>query len=258
MKVIIGFVFVISSFLNAQTIGVVDFMKVEPENTQAYMEVEKMWKNIHQTRLKKGLIKFWGLYGIMFSGANNEYNYVTVTHYNSMKDFDNSYSNEINQEAFSGKSQREINRMMDKTGPSRTLVRSQPFNLLSRTETLPSEPTSILLVNFMTVEPGGNSDYVDLEREIYKDVHEESVKQGGRSGWSVWGKIGGDLTSRQFVTVDSYSSWDQIDQESNFGDLFKKVHPDKNMEEVSDKTIKSRILEKREIWRLIDSVKPSN
>ena len=258
MKLIIGFIFIISTLLNAQTIAVLDYMKVEPENTQEYMEVEKMWKNIHQTRLKKGLINFWGLYSVMFSGANDEYNYVTVTYYNSMKDFDNSYSDEINQEAFSGKSQRQINIMMEKTVPSRTLVRSQPFNLISRTETPSSEPPSIILVNSMTVKPGGNSNYITLEREIYKDIHEESVKQGGRSGWSVWSKMGGDRTSRQFVTVDAYISWDQMDQESDFGDLFKKVHPDKNMEEVNDKTIKSRLLEKRETWRLIDSVRSSN
>ena len=85
MKLLIGFILIISTFLNAQTIAVVDYMKVEPENTQAYMEVEKMWKNIHQTRLKKGLIKFWGLYSIMFSGANNDYNYVTVTRQSSRK-----------------------------------------------------------------------------------------------------------------------------------------------------------------------------
>ena len=257
MKLLIGFILIISTFLNAQTIAVVDYMKVEPENTEAYLEVEKMWKNIHQTRLDKGLIKFWGLYSVMFSGANEEYNYVTVAYFNSMKDFDNSYSDEINQEAFPGKSLRMIESMMDKTGPSRTLVRSQPFNLISRTETSPSEPPSILLVNYMTVQPGNNNIYVNLERDIYKDIHEESVKQGGRSTWSVWGKIGGDLTSKQFVTVDGFNSWDQMNQENNFAELFKKVHPDKNMEEFSDKTYKSRILEKRETWKLIDSVRPS-
>ena len=32
MKLLIGFILIISTFLNAQTIAVVDYMKVEPEN----------------------------------------------------------------------------------------------------------------------------------------------------------------------------------------------------------------------------------
>ena len=42
-----------STILSAQTIAVVSYMKVEPGNTQEYLEVEKIWKKIHQTRLEK-------------------------------------------------------------------------------------------------------------------------------------------------------------------------------------------------------------
>ena len=66
-----------------------------------------------------------------------------------------------------------------------------------------------------------------MENEIYKPMHEESVKSGSRTGWSLWSKMDGDMTSGQYVTVDSYSSWDQMDQQSPFADLFKKVHPKK-------------------------------
>ncbi|MDP6457455.1 MAG: hypothetical protein QF669_08410, partial [Candidatus Marinimicrobia bacterium] len=64
-----------STILSAQTIAVVSYMKVEPGNTQEYLEVEKIWKKIHQTRLEKGMIKFWGLYSVMYTGTASEYNY---------------------------------------------------------------------------------------------------------------------------------------------------------------------------------------
>ncbi|MDP6967340.1 MAG: hypothetical protein QF551_08730 [Candidatus Marinimicrobia bacterium] len=243
-----------STILSAQTIAVVSYMKVEPGNTQEYLEVEKIWKKIHQTRLEKGMIKFWGLYSVMYTGTASEYNYVTVNHFNNMNELDNSWSDDLVQESFPGKSEAELNKMMARTSPSRDLIRSEPYNLVSYTETEPAEPTKILFINFMTIEQGTNNAYVTMENEIYKPMHEESVKSGSRTGWSLWSKMDGDMTSGQYVTVDSYSSWDQMDQQSPFADLFKKVHPKKRFNKVSEMTNQARLLERRETWELIDSV----
>jgi len=107
----------------------VDYMKVKPGGEQAYLDLEqKIWKPIHQQRVKSGMISSWGLYALVFpGGSNNEYNYGTVNFYKNFADMENPFSNEIFTKALPNMA---LSELASKTYGARDLVRSEVWELI--------------------------------------------------------------------------------------------------------------------------------
>jgi hypothetical protein len=68
----------------------VDFMKVSPGNEGKYVELEqKVWKPLHQARLKAGGGRSWALYAMRFpSGTAMDRNFATINVFDSLQDID--------------------------------------------------------------------------------------------------------------------------------------------------------------------------
>ena len=75
----------------------VDYMKVAPGQDDAYLQVEqKMWKPIHEARVKAGNAVAWYLYRVVSpSGSQVDHNYATVAVYSSFEAMENPYPNEL-------------------------------------------------------------------------------------------------------------------------------------------------------------------
>ena len=65
---------------NQSLVVTVEYMKVAPGQDDAYLQVEqKMWKPIHEARVKAGNALAWYLYRVNSpSGTLVDHNYVTV------------------------------------------------------------------------------------------------------------------------------------------------------------------------------------
>ena len=60
---------------------------------------------------------------------------------------------------------------------------------------------------------GAEDDYVKLE-EFYSEIHKEALKQGLRSGWSVWKRTpqeGDEANQAEYVIFDNFSSTEQME-----------------------------------------------
>ena len=60
---------------------------------------------------------------------------------------------------------------------------------------------------------GAEDDYLKLE-EFYSEIHKEGLKQGLRSGWSVWKrtpKEGDEANAAEYIIFDNYSSQEQME-----------------------------------------------
>jgi hypothetical protein len=81
------------------------------------------------------------------------------------------------------------------------------------------------------------------------------LNSGAKAGWSVWSLYfpGGAGLPYQFVAVDDFADFSQIGK-VDYSDAFNKVHKDKNLDELLERTTKSRILVKSELWESLDSV----
>lgn len=230
--------------------ALVEYMKVKPADVDKYLNLEKtFWKPIQEERVKQKEIKGWRMFAVRYTGTGDEYNFVTATFFDDMSKLEKVYNVDI-EKIHPGN---DNDKAYQETLKSRELVKR---NLLVITSSVNSNvPYKYLQVNFMKVEQGEESAYINVENSIWKPVHEELVKAGLKAGWSVWRVVypGGSDTDYQFIVVDDLSEFSQItmvDYESAFG----KVHSGKNLNVLMEQTNKSRILVSSELWESLDSV----
>ena len=84
---------------------------------------------------------------------------------------------------------------------------------------------SVYLVNFMKANPAKVQEYLKLERETWKPVHQERIRAGQMRSWALYSvqyPYGASL-EYDFVTIDTYASL--ADAERDISAIFAKVHP---------------------------------
>ena len=113
-----------------------------------------------------------------------------------------------------------------------------------------------LQVSYMKVAPGKGAEYVALEKDVWMPVHRERAKSGKLRSWALYGvrSPGGTANPYNYAVLTTYDRWQDLE---DFGltDLFKKVHPDKPMADISRRTGDARDMVRVETWELIDQVK---
>lgn len=244
-------VFIFISTITFGQVAVVDYMKVDFNSTDQYLEVEEQWKKIHQERLKRGDIVAWELFQVYFQGADSEYNYVTVNVYENFKKLNQSFSEELVTEVLPDL---DIDEFFNKTNESRTLVKTEVYSQVSSLESdVDAAPGVFINVSYMNVPPGGASDYEDLENEVWKPMHAEAQKMGVLNGWGIWNRWPRNDNDYQYVAVNEYPNFENIGN-IDFEELFNKAHPGKNADEILSKTSKKRTMVKSQIWELLDIV----
>jgi len=235
-------------------VAVIDYVKIERDKLDDYLKLEGRWKKIHEARLDKNLILSWGLYEIMFTGSADSYNYATVTVYDNLDLYDRSWDIRFLTESYPEMDDAEINEFYSQTLEAKNLVRSVVLRHLLSTSTNPSELPAYVLVNGMKVISGSDKEYQLMEEDVFMPIHEEGIRQGTRAAWSLWEKFyGGNYSEYQYLTLDAYHSFKQIDNDSSPA-LFKKLHPNSDFIDVLSRMNGIRTIMLRQVWRLIEFV----
>jgi hypothetical protein len=107
-------------------------------------------------------------------------------------------------------------------------------------------------VNHMKVSEANSGNYSKMESEIFKPIHQARAKEGNLHDWILAQRImpyGSDWDNN-FLTFDIYSEWGDM-AGGGMGDLFSKVHPDENPNDIWDKMATLRDLRRAETWELI-------
>lgn len=239
--------------IEAQTVAVVDFMKVPGNGQDAYLAVEKQWKNLHQSRVESGAILGWNLYYVRNSGTNSPYNFTTVTLYENFSKTENGLTDADFKKAFGPTSAD----FLKKTAASRDLTFSETYQLQVG---IPSEtPDKYIIINFIHTD---NVDkYINMEKTGYMPMHQEAKKLGQRNSWGIWTRWPNTDNSFQAVAVDGFAKFSDINN-VNYNDVMAKVMAEKKPGEVYDmldqvnKTDQIRTIVKSEIWDLLDTTTP--
>jgi L-rhamnose mutarotase len=231
---------------------VVDFMKVQPENHAKYLEVEQeIWKPMQQERINQGTIVGWYLYAVEFSGSGDEYNYVIITLYDDSEKLENPWMPDIPGKVHPGK---KIEEIMSRTYEARDHVKSELYYSIAAAPEIPlDKPASYMQVNYMNVKPGLASSYERLEEDIWLPIHNESIRAGRTTGWSLWSALfpRGAGQPYQYITLNAFSEYSYI-FELDFSIPFGNIHPDKDYAETTETTLELRTIVRTELWDLID------
>ena len=241
--------------VQAQTVAVVDFMKVPSNNQEAYLAVEKQWKNLHQSRVESGVIYAWELYYVRGSGTSSPYNYVTVTVYHDFARTETTFIDDDFKKAFGANSAD----FLKKTGATRDLIYSETYQQQAGFQG--DTPDKYIVVN--SIHTDNIDKYINLEKSGYMPIHQEAKKAGQRNSWGIWTRWPNSDNSVQAVAVDGYSKFSDING-GNWDDYISKVMAVKkpgevyDMFQLIDKTDQIRTIVKSEIWDLVDVTKPKN
>jgi hypothetical protein len=110
-----------------------------------------------------------------------------------------------------------------------------------------------MVVEFMKVAPGKMGDWVKLERETWKPIHELRVKEAAIVSWaSIAQVIPGDESDGPLAAaVTTFRGWPDPTKD-NYEALIKKVHPQTPPGTIFTQAEDARKIVRQEIWQVID------
>jgi hypothetical protein len=119
------------------------------------------------------------------------------------------------------------------------------------TQQAAAAPT-IVEVACMKIDPLKNDEYLKLEHDLWKPVHQERIKQGHMRSWTMYEVRypAGSQRECDYRIVNAYNSLADIDRP--LADVFTKVHPNVPIPEVVRRTLAARDLTHGELWYQID------
>jgi hypothetical protein len=116
-------------------------------------------------------------------------------------------------------------------------------------------------VSYMKVDPAKEDAYVRMERNVWKPIHQQSVRDGKMKSWSLYEVRfpGGDNREYGYLTVETYNSIQDVEgsygDSASFTSTLKKVHPDKSAVGLLSQALDNRRLVRSEVLRLVDQTK---
>ena len=116
-------------------------------------------------------------------------------------------------------------------------------------------------VSYMKVDPAKEDAYVRMEREVWKPIHQQSVRDGKMKSWSLYEVRfpGGDNREYGYLTVETYNSIQDVEgsygDSASFTSTLKKAHPDKSAPDVFAQALNNRTLVRSEVLKLVDQTK---
>jgi L-rhamnose mutarotase len=114
---------------------------------------------------------------------------------------------------------------------------------------------AVVQVAFMKVDPDKDAEYLALERDIWKPMHQDRIKQGTMRSWTVYSVRFPAGTTREYdyAVVNTYNSLADIDR--SMLDVAAKIHPKMPAAELGRRTGAARSLVRGELWYKVDEAK---
>ena len=192
-----------------------EFMKVDNDQEQAYMETEAFWEKIHVERVKNGDILGWDLWSLQPGGEDQGYQYLTVSIYNDpLKMMSNAGNFEAAlNAAYPDMPEDELNEKFYNTAKSRDLAKRIYLEQIAVTKGDFDMPLgTVAAINLMKVSQENYSIFEQNESELFQPMHQKEVDDGFRANWDLLPYMlpsGSDVYATH-ITVDMYKNYEQL------------------------------------------------
>lgn len=229
--------------------AIVDYMKVAPGMGEEYRACESAWKILHQQRVDAGEIESWELESVVYSGINEEYNYLTITvviGWNAIEDQPMDFGKFI--ESIPADQRKYI----QNPNEYRTWVRREIWRV--QDAILPSDGNwpEYRVENFSKVGPKGWYAQMSMEKDFAKPVIEHRIKSDKQAGWVLANlfRSRGSAYPYNISTVDFYDKWEDITASGRAS--WEAIHPHLTYGQVEDMIYDAKTPVRSEIRRLVD------
>lgn len=189
-----------------------EFMKVDNEQENAYMETETLWQSLHEARVKNGDVIGWDLWALSPGGEDQGFQYLTVTlHNDPVKMLEGGGFQKAMTTAFPNMTEKQ-QQIMDATAKTRDLaVRIHAEQISSTTGEFDMPIGSIAEMDMMKVDMGNYGVYEKAEDEVFKALHQKSVDEDGKESWGLVRFMlpMGSATKASHMTINMYKNTEQ-------------------------------------------------
>jgi hypothetical protein len=225
-----------------------------PPGSEAEFErfMKTAWRPIFQAQWQAGRTSNWILYRVHLTGSNDEYNYASVTYHETWAKTEASASwtaiirdsNPVSAKV-----------MIDRTQNLGPVVRQALYGRVDVVTRSSPQSFRYAVLDFMKVKEGMIDEYLKVEREDWKPLHQVLTKEGNRVGWALWDYLvpGGTGSPHDFVTTMLFNDYASI-KAANDAEAYKRAHPNGDLAASVARTRKSRDVVRTEIWEVVDAL----
>jgi len=117
----------------------------------------------------------------------------------------------------------------------------------------PATPPKYVQVDYMKVEPGKAQQYVKMEQDIFKAIHQDRIKKGTIESWALYAVRYPAGTNREydFVTATVFPNYAAMEIPYKGTDA-TKIHPNMTAQEIADRAAAARKLIRSDVFYIID------
>lgn len=228
-----------------------DYLKVEAEDYTEFEEfVKSQWKPLYENEIGQEKITGWYFYRVAYPGGQAaDYNYVLLTTFD-----------ELNTIVKVNREMRKQNANLERDIMQQTFdLATHQFSELWKTEAgtmnnVKKGPGLYAVMNYMMVKPGKEAEYMTLENDMARPLHEARIEQGEMYSWRTYSllKPGGLNYQYNFATIDYYEELNDIEYGFT-NELIKSVMPGTDINKMFEAIYATRDIVKSELWVLVDS-----
>jgi hypothetical protein len=234
--------------------GELSYIKTKPNMNESFLIDMKTSKKLANGRVANKTILSWQLYRRVFPRGNSmDFNYAVFSVFPSGVEMkaEGTWDAPVRELSVG-----EIADFLTSINNVRTIVATDLYtakwgvgsNII---------PGDYVQLNAVNVKKGSNSDYEKL-LESLKPVVEECIKAGKLKGLNVWKRtyatnVGGEsdyTVGFSFTTLDQALSW--ASGKTGMADEYKKVFPNDDISNLTNKLNELRDITTQELWELVD------
>lgn len=235
----------------------VNYIKVDRNKSDQYRDLlnnygRKIWKS----RIAKGELISVSTYTINMKSEDHDYNYATVIMSNSLNALlePSESPEEVLKKAMPGTNDAMIRETLAKYGDVRVIQKTVILRWVDGIRPNEGVDPKIFQLDYMKTMPGKDAEYVKLEREVFKPLHQERIKAGQAAAWDLWEVVmpWADDSGFGYITTTGITDWDKL-MSTDYGAIYKKVFPKGDATKLGAQVGAARKISNSEIWRQVFS-----
>jgi hypothetical protein len=223
----------------------VTYYQVTKDGLENFLEGVPEWEESHRNKINSGERVAWRIYRVPMSSSGAWYNFVSVEIAPNLNALQSEQRNNVSS----------LRNEMDHRVKLLYAVHTEIWKTEADVYGEGTPPSRYLNANFMYAYPENLSEYLELEMEIAKPLHQNQTENNRMDGWNFNRLIfpTGTTVAYNFITTDFYSNLEQIEMGIT-REVIMNVHPDMNVDEFENfaDSIRERVWS--DLWELIDHV----
>lgn len=228
----------------------IDYIHIETDQLPSFVAFATgELQAAYQTLVDQGDLNNWRLYYVKYPGGEkSDYNFVSIATSDSLGAFSSLFSS-ISNSGFIpvGTDASPIKSINNR------LIKSELWKVENTAhDSGDPSPSTYMTMDYMDVAPGKNPDYLMLEGEVAKPIHEERIAEDIMAGWAVYSLIvpGGVEYGYNFATGNFYDELGHIEYGFTNEIINQAMGDNTNISELFSTIYSTRDLVKIELWKL--------